>query len=69
MPTPGLGGSALAATGSEAQKRRFVPPALTGEEVWCQGYSEPGAGSDLASLKTRAERRDDYYVVNSYNFV
>ncbi|MCI0517534.1 MAG: acyl-CoA dehydrogenase family protein [Woeseiaceae bacterium] len=50
--------------GSEAQKQRFLPDILQSNAWWCQGYSEPGAGSDLASLKTRAERRSDYYLVN-----
>ncbi|WP_176598908.1 acyl-CoA dehydrogenase family protein [Sphingobium sp. 15-1] len=50
--------------GNEAQKRRFLPPILAGEEWWTQGYSEPGAGSDLAALKTKAVRTGDKYIVN-----
>ncbi|MEZ5791933.1 MAG: acyl-CoA dehydrogenase family protein [Nitratireductor sp.] len=50
--------------GSEAQKQHYLPRILDGTDWWCQGYSEPGAGSDLASLKTRAERQGDHYIVN-----
>ncbi|HET9161318.1 MAG TPA: acyl-CoA dehydrogenase family protein [Caulobacteraceae bacterium] len=50
--------------GSQAQKERFLPPTYNGDIWWCQGYSEPGSGSDLASLKTRAVRDGDHYIVN-----
>ncbi len=50
--------------GTEAQKKRFLPRIYNGDDFWCQGYSEPGSGSDLASLKTKALRQGDHYVVN-----
>ncbi|MGZ5583479.1 MAG: acyl-CoA dehydrogenase family protein, partial [Usitatibacter sp.] len=50
--------------GTEAQKRHFLPRIYNGDDFWCQGYSEPGSGSDLASLKTRAVREGGHYVVN-----
>ena len=50
--------------GSEAQKKRFLPKIAAAEELWCQGYSEPGSGSDLASLLTKAEKQGDHYIVN-----
>lgn len=57
-------GPALLAFGTEEQKKRFLPEIVRGEIRWCQGYSEPGAGSDLAAIQTRAEDRGDHWIIN-----
>ena len=57
-------GPVLIKFGNEAQKKYWLPRILSGEDWWCQGYSEPGAGSDLASVKTTAVRQGDHYIVN-----
>ena len=59
-----LVGPTLIHWGTEEQKKRYVPKILSAEEIWCQGYSEPGAGSDVASLSTRAVEEGDYFIVN-----
>ncbi len=57
-------GPVLLEYGTEEQKKTFLPPIVRGEIRWCQGYSEPGAGSDLASLATRCEDKGDYWLIN-----
>jgi alkylation response protein AidB-like acyl-CoA dehydrogenase len=67
-PIGGMGvmmfGPTLLEYGTEAQKQQHIPPIVKGELQWCQGFSEPGAGSDLASLQTRAEDKGDHFLVN-----
>src|ERR1700723_2903143 len=60
----GLIGPTIIACGTETQKKRYIPKILSAEEIWCQGFSEPNAGSDLAGLQTEARLEGDHYIVN-----